>query len=81
MPVDISVKGVPDAVAEALRRRAGRHNRSLDEEVVGILRQSVEAGQGLTFGEFVTEGRANGGGSLGESSAMVREDRDAGHGD
>lgn len=81
MPVDISIKGVPDTLAEELRRRAAEHNRSLDEEVVGILRDSVAKRQEATFTEFVAEGKARGGGSPAESTAMVREDRDAGHRD
>jgi len=81
MAVDISIKGVPDALAEALRRRAAEHNRSLEEEVVGILQASVAEQRTLTFTDFVAEARAQGAGSPAEAAGMVREDRDAGHRD
>ncbi|TAK56420.1 MAG: Arc family DNA-binding protein [Gammaproteobacteria bacterium] len=37
MPVDFSVKRVPDAVARRLRERAQRHHRSLQRELLWIL--------------------------------------------
>ena len=37
MPVDFSVKRVPDAVARRLRERAARHHRSLQRELLCIL--------------------------------------------
>ncbi len=37
MPVDFSVKRVPDAVARRLRDRAQRHHRSLQRELLCIL--------------------------------------------
>jgi len=81
MPVDISIKGVPDAVAEALRRRAAAHNRTVDEEVVGILEATVTEELTLTAREFLAEGRATGRGTPAEAAAMIREDRDGGHRD
>jgi plasmid stability protein len=79
MAVDISIKGVPESLAEALRRRAARHHRSVQEEVLGILQASVPEERPLTFSAFVAEGRAQGISTPGESAAMVREDRGAGH--
>jgi plasmid stability protein len=81
MAVDISIKGIPDALAEALRRRAAEHNRSVEEEVVGILEASVAERPTLTFAELVAEARAQGVGTPAEAVALVREDRDAGHRD
>jgi len=81
MPVDISIKGVPDALAEALRRRAAEHNRTVDEEALGILRASLSDRPRLTAREFLAEGRATGRGTPAEAAAMIREDRDAGHRD
>lgn len=37
MPVNLSVKNVPDALAEKLRERAQRNHRSLQGELVAIL--------------------------------------------
>jgi len=71
MPVDISIKGVPDALAEALRRRAAAHNRTVEEEVIAILEAAIGRGRTLT---------ASGLRSPSESVAIIREDRDTDHG-
>lgn len=41
MPVNLSVKNVPDDLAERLRRRAERNRRSLQRELVSILEAAV----------------------------------------
>ncbi|MEP7283981.1 MAG: Arc family DNA-binding protein [Rubrivivax sp.] len=41
MPVNLSIKDVPDAVAEQLRQRAARHHRSLQGELMAIIEQVV----------------------------------------
>jgi len=43
MPVNLSIKNVPDEVARGLRNRAARNNRTLQQELLAILR---EAGKG-----------------------------------
>lgn len=37
MSVNLSIKGVPDALAETLRQRAARNHRSLQGELMAIL--------------------------------------------
>lgn len=81
MSVSLSIKGVPDQLAEKLRRRAAQHQRSLDEEVVDILEASVAEKRRITPAEFVAEARRTGFSSPAEAAAMIREDRDAGHRD
>ena len=44
MPVNLSVKNVPDELAELLRRRAAANNRSLQRELMGILEKAVGRG-------------------------------------
>ena len=44
MPVNLSVKNVPDELAELLRRRAAANHRSLQRELLSILETVV--GQG-----------------------------------
>lgn len=44
MSVNISVKDVPDELAQALRERAARNHRSLQGELMAILEQTVRAG-------------------------------------
>jgi plasmid stability protein len=41
MPVNLSVKNVPDALADRLRARAMRNHRSLQRELLSILESSV----------------------------------------
>ncbi len=41
MAINLSIKNVPDAVAEALRTRAEQNHRSLQGELMAILERSV----------------------------------------
>ena len=41
MPVNLSIKEVPEALAERLRSRAARHHRSLQRELMAIIEQAV----------------------------------------
>ena len=43
MPVNLSVKDVPDELAQALRERAARNHRSLQGELMSILSQTIQA--------------------------------------
>lgn len=42
MPVNLSVKNVPDGLAEKLRARAERNHRSLQRELLAILEQAAQ---------------------------------------
>ena len=76
MRVDISIKGIPDVLAEALRRRAAEHHRTVDEEVLGILEASLGHERQLTPKELLDKVRAMGLHTPSESVAIIREDRD-----
>lgn len=41
MPVNLSIKNVPDAIAARLRERAERNHRSLQGELMGILESAA----------------------------------------
>ena len=41
---NLSIKDVPDEIAEALRQRAARNHRSLQGELMAIIEQAVHAG-------------------------------------
>lgn len=43
---NLSIKDVPEDVAEALRQRASRNHRSLQGELMAIIQQAVHAGSG-----------------------------------
>ncbi len=42
MPVNISVKNVPDSIADRLRARAERNHRSLQRELLSILEAATD---------------------------------------
>jgi plasmid stability protein len=42
MPVNLSIKEVPDALAERLRARAARNNRSLQRELLTIIEAAAD---------------------------------------
>ena len=44
MPVNLSIKNVPDALADKLRSRAERNHRSLQRELLAILELAAQDG-------------------------------------
>jgi len=78
MPVSLSIKNVPDDLAEKLRQRAASRHRSLQGELIAILEESVAGEQALTPMELFGRVRALGLETPSESAAFVRQDRDAG---
>ena len=41
MPINVSLKNVPEEMVEKLRRRAKRHHRSLQGELMAIIEEAV----------------------------------------
>ncbi len=76
MPINLSIKAVPDHIAQQLRRRASKHHRSLQGELLVILEESVQGGQILTPTELLDAVRVSGLGMPEESSKFVRKERD-----
>jgi len=77
MPVNLSVKSVPEAVAERLRRRAARNHRSLQGELLSILTQAAdEADAPLSIAELLARVADLGVATPAEAEAIVRADRD-----
>ena len=74
MPVTLSIKNVPDRIAQQLRKRAARNHRSLQGELMAILEQAVQPT--LTIEEFAAQVKATGLRTPDESVAMIRADRD-----
>lgn len=78
MPVNLSIKNVPDEVAERLRQRAERSHRSLQGELMTILTEaSMPAPRPLSIQEARRRIAELGLRMPSESAAMIREDRDA----
>lgn len=77
MPVNLSVKNVPDHIAERLRQRAAKHHRSLQGELIAILEENVTTKRSLTPLELLSEVRASALNTPEESAGFIRKERDA----
>lgn len=77
MSINLSIKNVPDQLAEKLRRRAERHHRSLQGELLSILEESVALPEPLTPADVLARVRAGGTQTPDESATFIRDDRDA----
>ena len=76
MPVNLSIKNVPDEIAERLRQRAAKNHRSLQGELIAIIENAV-ARQSMTPKELLDKVHALGLQTASDACTMVREDRDA----
>ena len=76
VPVDLSIKRVPDKLAERLRRRAAKHHRSVQGELMAMLEERVANEDRLTLSQAYGLARAAGLSTPSESHAMIRADRD-----
>ena len=75
MPINLSVKNVPDELAEKLRKRARRHHRSLQGELMVILEEATTP-INLSIDEAEKRLGALGFRTGDDSAAWVRELRD-----
>lgn len=75
MAVTLSIKNVPEELAERLRERAKRNHRSLQKELLAILEEAV-APKRLTLEEAYRRVKELNLRTGPESVTMVREDRD-----
>ena len=76
VPVDLSIKRVPDKLAERLRRRAAKHHRSVQGELMAMLEERVAGEDRLTLSQAYGLARAAGLSTPSKSHAMIRADRD-----
>ena len=75
MPVNLSIKNVPDDLAEKLRSRAKRNHRSLQGELLHLLEVSV-APHRISFEEFDRKMAKIDLSTPGDSVEIIRHDRD-----
>lgn len=75
MAVTLSVKNVPEKLAERLRQRAARNHRSLQGELMAILEDAARPQ--ISIDELAEKIKALGLKTPAESAAMIRADRDA----
>ncbi|MGH7231017.1 MAG: FitA-like ribbon-helix-helix domain-containing protein [Nitrospiraceae bacterium] len=77
MPVNLSIKNVPDELVKHLRRRAAEHHRSLQGELMAIIEASVRTEKTLMPHEALAQVRGLGLLTPSQSAAMIRQDRNA----
>jgi len=75
MSVSLSIKEVPDDLAQALRERARRNHRSIQGELMHILETSLRP-RPFRAEELLRRVEALGLRTPSESAVMIREDRD-----
>ena len=76
MPVNLSIKNVPNELAERLRQRAARNHRSLQGELMAILEESALGTRVLSPQEALQRVRLLGLSTGDEAARLVRDDRD-----
>jgi plasmid stability protein len=76
MTVTLSIKNVPAALVKRLKRKAAIHKRSLEGELIAILEEAASPSR-LTVDELWQKTRRLGPPTPGDSTKMIREDRDA----
>ncbi|HQR31070.1 MAG TPA: hypothetical protein PLL32_11720 [Anaeromyxobacteraceae bacterium] len=78
MTVTLSIKNAPVAVVDRLKRRAQRHRRSLQGELLALIEAAAREEEAGLLGpvELVAAARASGISSRGRSTALVRRMRE-----
>jgi plasmid stability protein len=77
MPVNLSVKNVPDDIVSRLRARAKHNHRSLQGELLAILEEAVRKEPSLSVDEVLREVGRLGLETGSDSADLIRADRDA----
>ena len=77
MPINLSIKNVPDDLAEEVRKRAAKHHRSLQGELISILEETIAQEKRMSPARLLKELRALSLKTPSESLKIIRRDRDA----
>jgi len=75
MPVDLSIKNAPDEIVERLRKRAAKHHRLLQGELLAIIEEAVRRSTRLTPRDLLAEVRRLGLETPAAAAAIVRSPR------
>jgi len=76
MTLNLSIKNVPEGLAQLLREQAKRHHRSLQGELIAILEEELTPRR-VTVDQAYQRVQELDLKTASETAAMVREDRDA----
>jgi plasmid stability protein len=74
--MNLSIKNVPDDVVERLKARAARDHRSLQGELLHIVKSAAAEPKGVDAYAILAAVRQLGVSSPSEAVRMIREDRD-----
>jgi len=77
MPVTLSVKNVPDDLADRLRKMAEKNHRSLQGELMAMLHEKLDKEPFLTPAQFIAEVRKSGLNTPADAAEWIRKGRDA----
>jgi len=77
LAVNLSIKNVPDELANRLRKRAAKNHRSLQGELMVILEEAVGEKELLTPSQLLAEVRKMKLRTGSDSAKWIREDRNA----
>lgn len=75
MPVNLSIKNVPDHLADRLRQRAAKHHRSIQGELIVILEEALSENEVLTPSQLLAEVKRMKLRTEPNSVRWIREDR------
>jgi plasmid stability protein len=78
MPVNLSVKNVPDDVARGLRNRAAANQRTLNQELLEILKQAAKGQADVSIDTLLDHAQRKRP-ALDEATSRVLADKDAEH--
>jgi len=77
VPVNLSIKNVPEDLANRLRKRAAKHHRSLQGELLAILEKALFKNDVISPARLLSKIREMELHTASDSVSWVREDRDA----
>lgn len=77
MPVTLSVKNVPDAVARRLKARAKRNHRSLQGELLALVEEAAEIAAPISPKDVLALVRRLGLSTPPEAAKTIRQTRDS----
>lgn len=78
MPVNLSIKNVPDEVARGLQNRAARAGRTLNQELLAILKEAAKGQVDVGLDVLIANAQREKP-SLDERTSRVLADQDAQH--
>lgn len=76
VPVNLSIKNVPEELAAGLRARAARNHRSIQGELMAILEEALGSSRRLSASDVLEEIRALRLTTADDATATIRADRD-----